>query len=246
MQTNGKPTWFPFKAERREVLELLPPEKLSHVLKMCFDFLETRQRPDDGDALERLAFAAIAPDIEAAWIKYDASVRNGRKGGRPSKTQGFSENRGVSEKPGETHIDIEKETDVDKDKDKDKDIDTHKEKEDMDKEDAASPPPAPARTSKAKDKGPVRHRYGSYKNVLLSDEERAALEKEFPLDLSERVEHLSEYMASTGRTYKSHTATLRAWARRDAERKAEFGKPQFDPEPDPAPKIRSAVDDLFD
>lgn len=242
MQTNGKPTWFALKLERREVLELLPPEKLSHVLKMCFDFLETRQRPDGGDALERLAFAAIAPDIEGAWEKYDASVRNGRKGGRPSKTQGFSENRGGSEKPGETHIDIEKETDVDKD------IDTHKEKEDMDKEDAASPPPAPARTSKAKDKGPVRHKYGCYKRVLLSDTDLETLKTEFPGDWQERISRLDEYVEQTGKIYKNHFATIRAWARRDdTERKVvSFGKPQFDSQPDPAPKIRSAIDDLFD
>lgn len=242
MQTNGRPVWFALKLERREVLELLPPEKLAHVLKMCFDFLETRQRLDVGDALERLAFAAIAPDIEAAWIKYDASVRNGRKGGRPSKTQGFPENRGVSEKPEGTHIDIEKETDVDKD------IDTHKEKEDMDKEDAASPPPAPARSSGMKSKGPVRHRYGAYQNVLLGDEERAALERDFPLDLSERIERLSEYLASSGRTYKSHAATLRVWARRDAEKKGveRFGTTNTDPRPDLPGRIPSVLDDCFD
>ena len=116
------------------------------------------------------------------------------------------------------------------------------------KREGADAPPAPAQATKGNGKkAPVRHKFGAYQNVLLSDEERAALERDFPLDLSERIERLSEYMASSGRTYKSHAATLRVWARRDdTERKVvSFGKPQFDYQPDPAPKIRSAVDDLF-
>ena len=242
MQTIGKPSWFAFKLERREVLELLPPEKLAHVLKMCFDFLETRQRPDDGDALERLAFAAIAPDIEAAWEKYDSSVRNGRKGGRPAKTQGFSENRGVFEKPEETHIDIDTDTDTDKDTDKD----TERERE---TEEDASAPPAPAQATKGNGKkAPVRHRYGRYQRVLLSGADLETIKSEFPGDWQERISRLDEYIESSGKIYKNHLATIRAWARRDdTERKVvSFGKPQFDYQPDPAPKIRSAVDDLFD
>lgn len=68
---------------------------------------------------------------------------------------------------------------------------------------------------------PSRHRYGQYSNVLLSDEELETLKAEFPVDWSNRIERLSEYIASTGKTYKSHLATLRSWARRDKEKKQE-------------------------
>lgn len=61
----------------------------------------------------------------------------------------------------------------------------------------------------------VRHKHGSYKNVLLSDEDMNKLQDEFPYDYSERIERLSEYMASTGKTYKNHLATIRNWARKD-------------------------------
>lgn len=60
-----------------------------------------------------------------------------------------------------------------------------------------------------------RHKYGLYENVLLTDEEYEKLVAEFPHDYSERIERLSEYMASTGKKYKSHLATIRAWARKD-------------------------------
>lgn len=65
------------------------------------------------------------------------------------------------------------------------------------------------------DKPLTRHKYGSYKNVLFTDEEYAKLQAEYPADYSERIERLSEYIASTGKSYKSHLATIRSWARKD-------------------------------
>jgi hypothetical protein len=64
---------------------------------------------------------------------------------------------------------------------------------------------------------PVRHKYGYYNNVLLSDEEMMKLAEEFPNDLKDRIERLSEYIASTGKKYKSHLATIRSWARNDTK-----------------------------
>lgn len=61
----------------------------------------------------------------------------------------------------------------------------------------------------------VRHKYGYYKNVLLSDEDYAKLQSEFPHDYTDRIERLSAYMASTGKSYKNHLATIRNWARKD-------------------------------
>ena len=69
---------------------------------------------------------------------------------------------------------------------------------------------------------PTRHKYGLYENVLLTDEEYLKLKEEFPHDLSERIERLSEYIASTGKKYKNHLATIRSWARKDtAQRPSE-------------------------
>lgn len=60
-----------------------------------------------------------------------------------------------------------------------------------------------------------RHKYGAYRNVLLTDEELARLKAEFPEDWQQRMERLSEYMASTGKHYRNHLATIRSWSRRD-------------------------------
>ncbi len=59
-----------------------------------------------------------------------------------------------------------------------------------------------------------KHKYGEYKNVLLTDEEYEKLKAEYP-DLPARIERLSEYIASKGATYKSHYATIRSWAHKD-------------------------------
>ena len=67
----------------------------------------------------------------------------------------------------------------------------------------------------------IRHKYGAYYNVLLSDEELSKLKTEFPSDWQSRIERLSEYMASTGRHYKSHLATIRSWSRREQPPKAQ-------------------------
>jgi len=65
---------------------------------------------------------------------------------------------------------------------------------------------------------PKKHKHGQYQNVLLSDEELEKLKKEFPADWEERIENVSEYCASHGKTYKDYLATIRNWARKDRPR----------------------------
>lgn len=65
-----------------------------------------------------------------------------------------------------------------------------------------------------------KHKYGEYKNVLLSDEEIEKLKKEFPDDWRARIENVSGYVAQTGKTYKNYLATIRNWARREKAAKA--------------------------
>lgn len=71
-------------------------------------------------------------------------------------------------------------------------------------------------SDESKPSKPVKHKYGEYNNVLLTDEELYKLKTEYS-DIEERIERLSSYVASTGKKYKSHYATIRNWARKDAE-----------------------------
>lgn len=63
----------------------------------------------------------------------------------------------------------------------------------------------------------TRHRYGEYSNVLLSDSDMEKLQAEFPTDWEEKIENLSSYMESHGKSYKNHLATIRNWARKDRQ-----------------------------
>ena len=66
--------------------------------------------------------------------------------------------------------------------------------------------------------GHPSHTYGRYQNIFLTDEELADLQASFPAVWEQYIEKLSEYMASTGKRYQSHAATLRRWAGEDAKK----------------------------
>lgn len=58
--------------------------------------------------------------------------------------------------------------------------------------------------------------YGEFKNVKLTDDEYAKLQNK---ELLYMIERLSSYMASKGKQYKSHYATILTWARKDEKEK---------------------------
>ena len=97
-----------------------------------------------------------------------------------------------NETNGNTEIEIDKEIEIQKDKE------------------IKELPPVASASAK-----PTRHKYGFYQNVLLSDEDMEKLKSEFPEDWEQRIERLSEYIASKGAKYKNHLATIRAWARKE-------------------------------
>ena len=70
------------------------------------------------------------------------------------------------------------------------------------------------------EKGRPARAYGRYQNVFLTDEEMADLQASFPAVWEQYIEKLSEYMASTGKRYQSHAATIRRWAGEDAKKAA--------------------------
>lgn len=143
---------------------------------------------------------------EAYTKKCDANAKNGRKGGRPKKAAGFDgnpENQTVfnetqesqpKQNPSRTITEL--------------------------KEDIKAPEEPPAPEPEKAETGPKRHKYGEYKNVLLSDEDLEKLKSELPDTYQDYIERLSAYIASKGAKYKNHLATIRNWARGDKEKTA--------------------------
>lgn len=58
-------------------------------------------------------------------------------------------------------------------------------------------------------------KYGSFQNVLLSDEDLSDLEKKLGSKLDNYIERLGAYMSSTGKIYKNHKATILTWYFKD-------------------------------
>ena len=62
--------------------------------------------------------------------------------------------------------------------------------------------------------------YGRYKNVILTDTELSELKAELPDKWEYYIDRLSGYIASTGRKYKNHAATIRRLAADDTAKAA--------------------------
>ena len=163
-----------------------------------------RRKADQADtflAIARLALYGEMPNLEecseatASALELMipnilSSIRkaeNGKQGGSKSPTTAkqTASKREANEKQTANKIEIEKEIEIDS---KERNI--------------------------KKESKQAKHKHGRYENVLLTDEELETLKGEFS-DWEQRIERLSEYIASTGKSYKSHLATIRAWARKD-------------------------------
>lgn len=118
----------------------------------------------------------------------------------------------------EIELEIEKELDIEIEKDIEKKKREKKKTTDSSESSSSS-------SSSKKTKKVVKHKYGEYDNVLLSDEELDKLKRDFPTDYQDRIDRLSEYVASTGKTYKNYLATIRAWARKEKQEQT-YKQPQ--------------------
>ena len=151
-------------------------------------------------------FVLIRPNIDSSIKRYKASVSNGFNGGAPEGNQ----NARKQPKNNQSEQKKQPKNNLDKDKEKDFDKDLYK---DVDRECDS-------------DSVNVTHTHGKYTNVLLSDSELEKLQGEF-YNWQDLIEKLSEYMASTGKTYNNHYATLCKWAKEDAEKAKKLQKSQI-------------------
>ena len=63
---------------------------------------------------------------------------------------------------------------------------------------------------------PAPAAYGRYNKVILTDTELSGLKKELPDKWEYYIDRLSCHIASTGKQYHSHAATIYKWAQEDA------------------------------
>ncbi len=138
----------------------------------------------------RVAFSSIRPNLESSIRRSNVNSYNGSNGGAPIGNQNRKQANSTELQANSTEFKPEKE------EEREKEVEVEKEKN-------------PRRPK------PPRNAHGSYQNVMLTDDQLSAFQREQPADWSRYVEELSGYIASTGKKYADHLATLRNWAKRD-------------------------------
>lgn len=68
-----------------EAIKELPEEYQIEMLDVIMDYAIKGKQPDTASAVVKAVFKAMKPNIDNAQKRYDASVENGKKGGRPKK-----------------------------------------------------------------------------------------------------------------------------------------------------------------
>lgn len=64
----------------------------------------------------------------------------------------------------------------------------------------------------SKDGKEVKHKYGEYKNVLLTDTDRERLVNDYGEDETHKaIKYLDEYLETSGKKYKNHYLVMRKW-----------------------------------
>ena len=63
----------------------------------------------------------------------------------------------------------------------------------------------------------IKEKFGEFENVLLSNEEFEKLKSKLGVETESYIERLSSYIASSGKKYKSHYATILSWMQKDSK-----------------------------
>ena len=83
------------------------------------------------------------------------------------------------------------------------------------------------KTSKKKTTKEVRHKYGEFKNILLSDKDLEKLKAEYGEELVEKyIKKMDEWIELNGRRYKNYYLALRQWMNKEVSKKQEKVKKQ--------------------
>lgn len=173
-------------------------------------YVDGQGEPELEDRAMKMFFRRIKRYIDSSKANYDKRVQanriNGAKGGRPRKENG--ENPMLTDK---TERFSEKPY-------------TESETEYRSESESMSMSMSVSKNESEPDGGGARthtKKYGENKNVELTEDEFERLAEQMGAGKrDEYIENLGNYMASTGKTYRSHYATIRSWFSRDGGKKS--------------------------
>ncbi len=195
--------YFYFLLEWADTFNALTDLQSGRLIKAMVEYERTGGLPDlmDDVLLDFAWKTNILPKMKTMQEHYRETVAKRSAAGKASATKRTNVNKceQVLTSVNKAQQNEQKPTDIDLDLDIDKDLDIDNKKEKNNKKEKA-----------------VKHKYGLYQNVLLTDREMEKLKAEFA-DWQERIENVSAYCQSHGKTYRDYLATIRNWARRDSK-----------------------------
>lgn len=214
-----KKTSFVLPTDLLDDLEDFSDDEVGKIFRAILIYTNETEEPEFDDRAMKVVFRHIKKYIDIANENYDKKVQanrvNGAKGGRPKKDAEenpknptvIEKTERFSEKPNKSHTETESESDIESVSEFECETDIESVSECECKTDGA----AHTHTKS----------YGENKNVILSDEEYERLTERMGVSKrSEYIEKLSDYMASTGKKYQSHYATICSWFRQDGGQKS--------------------------
>lgn len=203
---------FILYTEINDVVKELDDEQKGILFQTILDYEITGEIPDDLDKMIRLVFLPIKRSLDRNDEKYEETSRKRSEAGKKGMASRYNKTNNVITNDNKTNKVSEGITNLtDNDHDNEHEHDHEHDSESEIKENA----PAPAEVKS----------FGRNKNIPLTAEEFAELEKEIGSAFYEVLDKLSDHMASSGKTYKSYPATIRKWYRQDAEKEKVRGKP---------------------
>ena len=197
----------------QEALEDLTDEQVGKLFRALINYDRDRIEPKFTGVLN-VAFKFIKTDLDANLDKYEniceRNKQNGKLGGRPKNPEnpvGFSETQ-KSERFLEK---TQKPKKADNDNEYDNEYDIYKEEVYKKNLPNSSTHSSDLENSSFQSKE-VKHKYGEYDHVLLTDTELSKLNENYgEEETNKAVKYLDEYIEMKGAKYKSHYLALRKW-----------------------------------
>lgn len=189
---------FVLYTDSRNLIELLTDEQSGKLLKAIFSYVEEGEAPDLDD-VSTVVFTAIRNYLDRDQAKYQEVCQKraeyGRKGGEAKASKSYQKLAKASKsyQTIASVADSDSDNDTDNDSESDSDINIKPSK-------------------------PVKHKHGTYNNVLLTDQELEKLKEKYP-DWESKINTLSEGIELKGYKYKSHYLAVMKWASNDKSEK---------------------------
>lgn len=165
---------------------LLSDEQFGKLIRYMIEYQRTGIAPMIEDIAVKLAFSMAKVDIDNNNDKYEKTVQrnreNGKKGGRPANPVEPKKPSGLLENQKNPVEPKKADKEKDKEKEKDKDIKN------------------------------IRHKYGAFRHVLLTDDEFNKLVEEYgEIETKLAIQKVDDYCEETGKSYKNYSLVLRRW-----------------------------------